>query len=43
MIVEELRAAQIDVVHEEFEDGHTGINYRYDRSLAYLAPRLARS
>ena len=43
MLVEELRAAKIDVVHEEFEDGHMGINYRYDRSLLYLAPRLARS
>jgi S-formylglutathione hydrolase FrmB len=43
MLVEELRAAKIEVMHEEFEDGHMGINYRYDRSLSYIAPRLARS
>jgi S-formylglutathione hydrolase FrmB len=43
MLVDELRAAQIEVVHEEFEDGHVGINYRYDRSLSYIAPRMARS
>lgn len=43
MVVEELRKLDVDVLHEEFEDGHMGINYRYDRSLAYLAPRLARS
>lgn len=42
MMVEELRAGGVEVVHEEFEDGHMGINYRYDRSLLYLAPRLAR-
>jgi S-formylglutathione hydrolase FrmB len=42
MLVEELRAAKIEVVHEEFDDGHMGINYRYDRSLSYLLPRLAR-
>ena len=43
MLVDELRAAKIDVSHEEFEDGHSGINYRYDRSLLYLVPRMARS
>ncbi|MBI3183013.1 MAG: alpha/beta hydrolase [Myxococcales bacterium] len=42
MIAEELRSAGVDVLHEEFEDGHTGINYRYDRSVGHLAPRLAR-
>ena len=31
----------VAVVHEEFEDGHMGINYRYDASLRRLAPRLA--
>jgi len=41
-LVETLRGAGIEVVHEEFDDGHRGTNYRYDRSLAYLAPRLAR-
>lgn len=42
LVVEELRNARVEVVHEEFEDGHTGINYRYDRSLSYLVPRMAR-
>lgn len=42
MVVEELRRAQVDVHHEEFEDGHMGIHYRYDRSLQILAPRLGR-
>lgn len=42
MVVEALREGGVDVVHEEFEDGHMGINYRYDASLRYLAPRLAR-
>jgi hypothetical protein len=42
MVVESLRAAGIEVVHEEFEDGHRDTGYRYERSLAYLAPRLVR-
>ena len=28
--------------HEEFEDGHMGVNYRFERSLSWLAPRLER-
>jgi S-formylglutathione hydrolase FrmB len=43
MVVEALRAGGVEVVHEEFEDGHMGINYRYDVSLRHLAPRLART
>jgi S-formylglutathione hydrolase FrmB len=42
MVAEELRRGGVEVVHEEFEDGHMGINYRLDRSLAVIAPRLAR-
>lgn len=42
MVAEELRKGGVEVVHEEFEDGHMGINYRYDRSLRYLLPRLGR-
>ena len=42
MVVEALRAGGIEVVHEEFEDGHMGINYRYDASLRFIAPRLVR-
>ena len=43
MISDDLKAAKIDHVHEEFDDGHMAINYRFDRSLAYLAPRLERT
>ena len=39
-MVDELKQGGVDVVHEEFEDGHLAINYRFDRSLAYLVPRL---
>ena len=37
-----LRDAGVTVEHQEFEDGHTGTSYRYDASLRYLVPRLAR-
>ncbi len=43
MVAEALRAGGVEVIHQEFEDGHMGINYRYDASLAVIAPRLARS
>ena len=43
MVAEELQGARRRAcVHEEFDDGHMGINYRYDRSLEIIAPRLAR-
>jgi S-formylglutathione hydrolase FrmB len=42
MVVEALRAAGVAVEHQEFEDGHMGTSYRYDASLRWLAPRLAR-
>ncbi|MGA8891029.1 MAG: alpha/beta hydrolase-fold protein [Anaeromyxobacteraceae bacterium] len=42
MVAEALRQGGVDVVHEEFDDGHRDVNYRYDRSLSYLLPRLAR-
>jgi S-formylglutathione hydrolase FrmB len=42
MVSEALRAGGVDVVHEEFDDGHRGIDYRYDRSIAYLVPRMER-
>ena len=42
MVAETLRAGGVDVRHEEFEDSHMGINYRYDTSIRYLVPRLAR-
>jgi enterochelin esterase family protein len=36
-LVGKLRAHGIAVVHEEFDDGHMAIPYRYDRSLPLLA------
>jgi len=41
MLAEALRRAQLVFLEEEFEDGHTGTNYRYDESLRYLCPKLA--
>jgi S-formylglutathione hydrolase FrmB len=42
-VAEALRTGGVDVIHEEFEDGHLGVNYRYDRSLRLLGARLTRS
>lgn len=42
MVAEELRKIGVTVHHEEFEDGHMGINYRYDASVKHLVPKLAR-
>jgi S-formylglutathione hydrolase FrmB len=42
MLAESLRAAGVEVRHEEFEDGHQGTSYRFDASLRWLAPRLGR-
>lgn len=42
LVAKALERAGVNVLHEEFEDGHMGINYRLDRSFAYLAPRLSR-
>jgi hypothetical protein len=42
MVAEALRRGGVEVVHEEFEDGHGGTSYRLDRSLAVIAPRLRR-
>jgi S-formylglutathione hydrolase FrmB len=42
LLADELRAAGIEHLHEEFEDGHMGVNYRFERSLAYIVPRLER-
>ena len=40
MLVEQLKEAGARVIHEEFEDGHMDIPYRYDRSLAELSKVL---
>lgn len=42
MIAEALRGGGVEVVHEEFEDGHMGISYRLDRSLELIGARLQR-
>lgn len=42
MVAAALREGGVEVVHEEFEDGHMGIHYRYDASLRFVVPRLAR-
>jgi S-formylglutathione hydrolase FrmB len=42
-VAEALRAGGVGVIHEEFEDGHQGINYRYDRSLRLIGSRLRTS
>jgi enterochelin esterase family protein len=36
-----LRDMQIAFVHEEFDDGHFNISYRYDTSLAHISKALA--
>jgi S-formylglutathione hydrolase FrmB len=43
MVAGALRAGGVEVEHQEFEDGHMGINYRFDASLRWLAPRLRRA
>jgi predicted esterase len=40
MLAEDLKNGGVEVIHEEFEDGHTGVNYRFERSLAVIGPRL---
>ena len=42
MLARMVAGGRATVVHEEYEDGHMGTAYRFDRSLAFLAPRLAR-
>jgi hypothetical protein len=42
MVARALREGGVPVVHEEFDDGHFGIDYRYARSLSVIGPRLAR-
>jgi S-formylglutathione hydrolase FrmB len=41
-VAEALRAGGVDVVHEEFDDGHMGTGYRFERSVRLVAPRLQR-
>jgi hypothetical protein len=41
MVAEELKATGVELCHEEFEDGHSGVSYRFERSLGFLLPRMA--
>jgi hypothetical protein len=36
-----LAEMQISFIHEEFDDGHFNIGYRYDRSLAEISKAVA--
>ena len=42
MVSDEFKSANVEHLHEEFEDGHMGVNYRFERSLAWLGARLER-
>lgn len=41
-VADALRVAGVRVHHEEFDDGHMGISYRYETSLPLLTHALAR-
>lgn len=40
ILSKKLREFGIDHLHEEFEDGHFNISYRYDRSLELISERI---
>ncbi len=40
MVAQALFDNGVEHVHEEFDDGHSGVGYRFERSLAYLVPRM---
>lgn len=40
IVSEELKNGNVSHLHEEFDDGHMAINYRFERSLGFLVPRL---
>lgn len=42
MVADELKNSGVELIHEEFEDTHTGVSYRFARSLSVLVPRLER-
>ena len=41
ILAKRMRALGLKIVHEEFDDGHMGISYRYDRSFHWLGKWLA--
>jgi hypothetical protein len=42
VLAERLRRLGVRPVHEEFADGHSNVQYRYDRSFALLSRAFAR-
>jgi predicted esterase len=40
-LVDVLRGHGVDVHHEEFDDGHMGVSYRYDRSIPLMTQALS--
>jgi enterochelin esterase-like enzyme len=42
MLAEEFKSSGVELAHEEFDDGHSGVTYRFERSLSFLVPRMAR-
>lgn len=41
IVIEELQQGGVEqLMHEEFDDGHLNLNYRFEKSLQYLVPRL---
>jgi enterochelin esterase family protein len=40
IFAQRLRAHGIDFIHEEFDDGHRNLNYRYDRSLGLFSEKF---
>jgi hypothetical protein len=43
MLADRLRRLGVRPIHEEFPDGHSSTQYRYDRSFALLSRAFARS
>lgn len=43
VLAERLKAHNIPFVHEEFDDGHFNISYRYDRSLEHISKAVSES
>lgn len=41
-LVDALREQGVDVHHEEYDDGHMGTSYRYNRSIPLMAEALSR-
>lgn len=42
VLCERLRAANVPFLHEEYDDGHFNISYRYDRSLSLISETFKR-